>query len=157
APVEEGEIHMEARKELASSCTQTTGTTDSCTVITRLDGSLSDMQFSYDSHCGGAYGAGADVAAILYSVQRGCYDGSLAGGESRGYGERALTLLEPTISRGLTQIMGPFWGSWIETADVTGLGSLSAEETDTDTLGEALSLALTSREYRRFRIKVRSG
>lgn len=156
APVEEGEIHMEARKELASSCTQTTGTTDSCTVITRLDGSLSDLQFSYDSDCGGAYGAGANVAAILYSVQRGCYDGSIAGGETRSYGERALTLLEPTISRGLTQIMGPFWGSFVETAEVTGLASLSGDA-PADSLGEALSLALTSREYRRFRIKVRSG
>ncbi len=155
SPVEEGEIHMEARKELASSCTQT-GTTDSCTVITRLDGSLSDLQFSYDSDCGGAYGAGANVAAILYSVQRGCYDGSIAGGETRSYGERALTLLEPTLSRGLTQIMGPFWGSFVETAEVTGLASLS-RDAPADSLGEALSLALTSREYRRFRIKVRSG
>lgn len=156
--VEEGEIHMEARKELASSCAQAAqGTSDSCTVITRLDGKLADMQFTYDSDCGGAYGAGANVAAILYSVQRGCYDASLVSGESRGYGERALTLLEPTISRGLTQLMGPFWGSWIETADVTGLGSLSPDGTDSDSLGEALSLALTSREYRRFRIKVRSG
>ncbi len=156
SPVEEGEIHMEARKQLASSCTQNTGTTDSCTVITRLDGSLSDLQFSYDSDCGGAYGAGANVAAILYSVQRGCYDGSIAGGESRSYGERALTLLEPTISRGLTQIMGPFWGSFVETAEVTGLASLS-RDAPADSLGEALSLALTSREYRRFRIKIRSG
>src|SRR5690606_13948406 len=137
APVEEGEIHMEARKELASSCTQTTGTTDSCTVITRLDGSLYVLQLSYDSDCGGAYGAGANVAAILYSVQRGCYDGSIAGGETRSYGERALTLLEPTISRGLTQIMGPFWGSFVETAEVTGLASLSGDA-PADSLGEAL-------------------
>lgn|GEM_PF-2867253 len=159
APVEEGEIHMEARKELASACTPAAqgGAADSCTVIARLDGSLADLQFSYDSDCGGAYGAGANVAAILYSVQRGCYDASIGSGEGRGYGERALTLLEPTISRSLTQLMGPFWGSWVETADVSGLGSLSPDEANGDSVGEALSLALTSREYRRFRIKVRSG
>jgi hypothetical protein len=158
-PVDEGEIHFEARKELASTCTQSTqaATTDSCTVITRLDGLLNDMQFSYDSDCGGAYGAGANVAAILYSVQRGCYDASIAGGETRGYGERAITLLEPTISREINRLLGPFWGAWVETADFTGLGSLSPDASNTDSVGEALSLALTSREYRRLRIKIRSG
>jgi hypothetical protein len=158
APLEEGEIHMEARKSLARSCTpQSSGTTDSCTVITRLDGTLSEMQFSYDSDCGGAFGAGANVAAILYSVQRGCYDASIAAGDGRGYGERALTLLEPTISRSLSQVVGRFSGAWIETAEITGLGSLSADGADSDTLGEALSLALTSREYLRLRLKIRSG
>jgi hypothetical protein len=115
------------------------------------------MQFSYDSDCGGAYGAGANVAAILYSVQRGCYDASIAGGETRGYGERAITLLEPTISREINRLLGPFWGAWVETADFTGLGSLSPDASNTDSVGEALSLALTSREYRRLRIKIRSG
>src|SRR5690606_32961838 len=116
APVEEGEVHMEARKNLARSCSpQSPGASDSCTVITRLDGTIDEPLFSYDSDCGGAFGAGANVAAILYSVQRGCYDASITTGDGRGYGERALTLLEPTISRKLTQLMGPIWGRWIET------------------------------------------
>lgn len=156
APPEEGEVHMEARKQLARSC-QARNDDETCTVIARLDGLLRTMQFSYDSDCGGAFGAGANVAAILYSVQRGCYDASITTGDGRGYGERAFTLLEPTISRSLTQLMGPVWGAWIETAEVSGLGSLSPDAAASDTLGEALSLALTSREYRRFRIKVRSG
>src|SRR5690606_16479029 len=126
-------------------------------VITRLDGTIDEPLFSYDSDCGGAFGAGANVAAILYSVQRGCYDASITTGDDRGYGERALTLVEPTISRKLTQLMGPIWGRWIETAEVTGLGALSPDDVPSDSLGEALSLALTSHEYKRLRLKVRSG
>jgi hypothetical protein len=117
------------------------------------------MQFSYDSDCGGAYGSGASVAGILYSVQRGCYDASLAtGAEGPGYGSRALTLIESPLSGQLSRLFGRYSGAWIEQAEVTGLGSLAGDEnTGPDSLGQALSLGLTSREYLRFRLKIRSG
>jgi hypothetical protein len=158
APMEEGRIHMESRKRLASDCSRRNeSNVDSCTVITRLDGELNDMKFSYDSDCGGSYGAGASVAAILYSVQRGCYDNSLATGGGANYGNKALTLLEPTINRGLSTAFGRYTRNWIEAAEISGLGSLSGGEATTDSVGEALSLALTSKEYKRLRLKLRSG
>lgn len=160
APLEEGRINMEARKQLASDCSQRDEIeVDSCTVITRLTGELSNMQFSYDSDCGGSFGAGASVAAIVYSVQRGCYDQSFVTGGGGNYGNKALTLLEPTISRGLSNVVGRYSRNWIEAAEVTGLSSLSDEEVEgaTDTLGEALSLSLTSKEFYRTRLRFRSG
>lgn len=155
-PAEEGKVSMEARKQLASDCGNV-ASGDSCTVITRLEGELQDLHFTYDSDCGGAFGAGASVAAILYSVQRGCYDPSLATGEGSGYGSRALTLIESPLSGQLTKLFGRYTGAWIEQAEITGLGSLAGEEPGPDSLGQALSLGLTSREYMRFRLKVRSG
>jgi hypothetical protein len=160
APLEEGQINMEARKQLASDCSQRDAAeVDSCTVITRLTGDLENMQFSYDSDCGGSYGAGASVAAIVYSVQRGCYDQSFVTGGGGNYGNKALTLLEPTISRGLSSVVGRYSRNWIEAAEITGLSSLSGEEVEgsTDTLGEALSLSLTSKEFYRTRLRFRSG
>lgn len=159
APMDEGEVRMEAVKELVADCNRRTETNpDSCTVIARLDGELGNMMFSYDSDCGGSYGAGASVAAILYSVQRGCYDASLAtGGDGRGYGERAITLLEPTLNRSLSGVVGRYTGNWIEMTEITGLGSLSADSPGGDTLNEAVSLTLTSKEFLRFRLKLRSG
>jgi hypothetical protein len=164
APLEEGRIAMESRKKLASDCgLPLAEQTDSCTVITRLDGEVGSMQFSYDSDCGGAYGAGANVAAMLYSVQRGCYDPSLvSGSEGPGYGSRALTLLESPLSNRLSQVFGRYSGAWIEQAEVTGLGSLSQEDKAGDSLGQALSLGITSREFSRqglggVRLKLRSG
>jgi hypothetical protein len=156
-PVENGLLNFEARKNLASTCRPAEGTaTDSCVVITRLGGTLEKMQFSYDSDCGGAFGAGASVAAILYSVQRGCYDPAFAAGDGRGYGEKALTLLEPTLNRYLSSKAGRFSGAWIENLEITGLGALSSEQTG-DSLEQPLSLGLTSREYLRVRLKIRSG
>jgi hypothetical protein len=159
APMEEGEIRLDARKELIADCNQRNESNpDSCTVILNLLGKLDNMQLTYDTDCGGAYGAGASVSAILFSVSRNCYDASLAAGaDGRGYGERALTLLEPTINRSLSSVIGRYSGNWIEMTEVTGLGSLSAENPGGDTLNEAVSLSLTSKEFQRFRLKVRSG
>jgi hypothetical protein len=159
APVDEGRINMEARKELASDCNRRDESeVDSCTAIMRLQGELNDMQFSYDTDCGGSYGAGASVAAILYSVQRGCYDASLATGDGgAGYGSKALDILAPTLSRGLSGYVSRYSRNWIEYTEITGLGSAVADEPTGDTLGEALSLGLTSKEYMRLRLKVRSG
>jgi hypothetical protein len=158
-PMEEGRINMEARKELAVNCNRRDDSNvDSCTVITRLDGELQDMRFSYDSDCGGSFGAGASVTAILYSVQRGCYDGSLATGNDGQYGNKALTLLEPTINRSLSSVVGRYTGNWIEATEISGLGSLSGEDgASGDTLGEALSLGITSKEFLRTRLRLRSG
>jgi hypothetical protein len=159
APVGEGQIHMEAVKELVADCNRRTeANPDSCTVIARLDGKLESMMFSYDSDCGGSFGAGASVAAILYSVQRGCYDAALAtGGDGSGYGERAITLFEPTLNRSLTSVVGRYTGNWIEMTEITGLSSLSSESPGGDTLNEAVSLTLTSKEFWRLRLKLRSG
>ncbi|MCD6024297.1 MAG: hypothetical protein K0Q91_1213 [Fibrobacteria bacterium] len=158
-PMEEGRVNMEARKVLAGNCRQRNDPeVDSCIVITRLEGELSEMQFSYDSDCGGSFGAGASVAAILYSVQRGCYDASLTTGEGGNYGGKALSLLEPTINRSLSGVIGRYSRNWIEAAEVSGLGSLSSEEDPAgDTLGEALALGLTSKEYLRTRLKIQAG
>jgi hypothetical protein len=69
-----------------------------------------------------------------------------------------LTLIESPISGQLTKLFGRYSGAWIEQAEVAGLGSLSGEEEiGEDSIGQALSLALTSHEYMRFRLKIRSG
>ncbi len=157
APVEEGVIAFEGRRTLAASCRPTRETADAtCTVIARLDGELDDMQFSYDSDCGGAFGAGASVTALLYSMQRGCYDPSFATGEAR-YGEAALSLLEPQASRLFTRGAEQITAGWIERVDITGLGALSREQSYADTLGEPVSIGLTSREYLRLRLQLRGG
>src|SRR5690606_37367082 len=69
-PVEEGRMELEARKRLAAACPRADEppVTDSCDVITRLEGPLDGLEFTYDSDCGGAYGAGADVTALIFSV-----------------------------------------------------------------------------------------
>jgi hypothetical protein len=159
APMEEGEVRLDARKELVADCNKRNeANPDSCTVILNLQGKLANMQLTYDTDCGGAYGAGASVSAIFFSVQRNCYDAGLVGGaDGAGYGERALTLFEPTINRSLTSVVGRYSGKWIEMAEITGLGSLSAETPGGDTLNEAVSLTLTSKEFLRFRVKLRSG
>jgi hypothetical protein len=162
APLEEGEANLEARKNLASSCNGRASANpaprDSCVVITRLVGPLSLLRFSYDSDCGGAFGAGANVAALLYSVQRGCYDPSFANGGGPGYGVKALSLLEPTVNRGLSGFVGRHSYSWIDQTEISGLGSLAGHDAAAgDSLSQALSLQVTSKEFLHFRLKLRSG
>ncbi len=162
APLEEGDVVMEARKNLASSCQKTAATSlatqDSCTVITQLHGPLSQLQFTYDSDCGGAYGAGASVVAILYSVERGCYDPSFANGGGANYGGTALSLIEPTLSQNLSTLLGRYSHSWIAETDVTGLSSLAGtRDSVNDSISQALSVQVTSKEFLHLRLKIKSG
>ncbi len=162
APLEEGEAQLDARKNLAAHCDNNSASSaarDSCSVITRLNGPLSQLQFSYDSDCGGAYGAGANVAAILYSMQRGCYDPSFSNGGSSGYGQKGLSLLEPTLNHSISGFVGRHSNSWIAATEITGLGSLAGKNpgTGNDTLTQALSLQVTSKEFLRLRLKIKSG
>jgi hypothetical protein len=154
--LEEGHLDLEARKKLAKDCEA--GTTDSCTVINRLAGPLSQTEFSYDTDCGGAYGAGADVAALVYSVRRGCYSSAFAGGGSGlSYQEQALALLEPLASDYLSRASRKLSGHWIAQTKITGLGSLASNQgSSSDTATEALALEVISKEFWRTRLSLRS-
>lgn len=162
-PMEEGKVDLEARKRLARDCEQ--GTTDSCNITTRLTGELSDLQFTYDSDCQGASGAGVEVAALIYSVRRGCYSSAFSsGGPGLSVGEQALGLLEPVASQYLSDAAGKLSGHWISSATVTGLGALASEkrksiageEAAAANAGaqEAISLEILSKEFWRTRLRI---
>lgn len=169
APMEEGLVAIEAAKKLAKTCE--VGNPDSCNVTTRLDGSLADIKFTYDTDCGGAFGAGADVAALLYSVRRGCYSGNFVGnGTGATYEERALALLEPYASQYLTTAAEKLSRNWIESAEITGLGALASSgdkaaaadasgstEERTEARRESIALEVMSREFWRLRVRLRSS
>jgi len=174
APLAEGEASLEAKKRLASDCkraTETSGTTDSCVVVTRLSGALPELQFEYDTDCGGGFGAGGSVAAMLFSVRRGCYDPALfTGGSGANYGQQAISLLEPTINNKLSSVMRRFTGKWIAATEVSGLSNLAsgtksetasesetASKSGTGAAQQAIRVQLVSREFMRLRLKMRSG
>lgn len=156
--LEEGTMDLEARKKLARNCEA--GTSDSCIVINRLGGQLSQLQFSYDTDCGGTYGAGADVAALVYSVRRGCYSTAFAGGGSGlSYQEQALALLEPLASDYLSRATSRLSGNWIAQTRITGLGALATGKrasTDTSSATQAIALEVISKEFWRTRLSMRS-
>ncbi len=173
-PMEEGQVELEARKRLAKNCE--TGTTDSCDIITRLTGELSNLQFTYDSDCQGATGAGVEVTALLYSVRRGCYSGAFSsGGAGLTYQEQALGLLEPVASEYLSDVVGKLSGHWIASTQVSGLGALTqlagdkkkppATQSDSgsttaeagSTTAEAVALEILSKEFWRTRLRMRSN
>jgi hypothetical protein len=165
-PMEEGDVQLEANKRLARNCEA--GTLDSCNITTRLTGELSDLQFTYDSDCEGASGAGVEVSALVYSVRRGCYSSALRGGGSGlSYSEQALGLLEPVASSYLTDAVGKLSGHWISSAQVSGLSALAAEKKKTDSTGrtsssssstqEAIALEILSKEFWRTRLRVKSA
>lgn len=168
APIEEGLVSVEAAKNLAKSCER--GDLDSCNVTTRLDGSLVDIKFAYDTDCGGAFGAGAEVAALLYSVRRGCYSGNIVGnGTGATFEQRTLALVEPYASQYLTTAAEKLSRNWIESAEITGLGALvsSGDKSSADPSGsteegaaatrEAIALEVMSREFWRLRLRLRSS
>jgi hypothetical protein len=161
APIEEGGVSAEATKQLAQNCDKST--TDSCRVITKVEGSLTDIKFAYDTDCGGAFGAGANVTALLYSVRRGCYsDNFSAGGAGLTYEEQALLLLEPLASQYLTQAAEKLSGKWIESAEISGLGALAPGDEakdgeDKTAIREAIALEVMSREFWRMRVRLRSS
>ncbi|HKP98565.1 MAG TPA: hypothetical protein VJ385_22735 [Fibrobacteria bacterium] len=160
-PMEEGKVELEAQKRLARNCEA--GTLDSCNITTRLTGELSDLQFTYDSDCEGASGAGVEVSALVYSVRRGCYSSAMRGGGSGlSYEEQALGLLEPLASGYLSDAFGKLSGHWISNVQVSGLGSLASDKKKADTAGtstaqEAIALELLSKEFWRTRLRVKSA
>ncbi len=160
SPLEEGRMTMESQKNLARTCER--NEQDSCLVYTRLGGSLEDLQFSYETDCGGSFGAGADVTALLLSVHRGCYDDSFAaGGTGASLGSRALTLLEAPVSQELSRLLSRYSGSWIASTQISGLGALTqaggeSQEAVGDS-AQAVSVEIISKEILRTRFRARAG
>jgi hypothetical protein len=164
-PLEEGLVELQAEKRLARNCEA--GTLDSCNITTHLTGELSNLQFSYDSDCQGASGAGVEVAALVYSVRRGCYSSAMTGGGSGlSYQQQALGLLEPLASSYLSDAAGKLSGHWISNVQVTGLGALagSSKTVDTSTAKssasgspDAIAIELLSKEFWRTRLRVKSA
>ncbi len=150
-PLEEGDITMEAGKTLAQTCEPEE--TDSCDVYIRLGGELEDLQFTYDTDCGGEFGAGANVSAIIFSVRRGCYSPDFAGGGvEQGYGSQALSLLEPTISQTISRLAEKYTGNWIAGTNITGLGALAA-----DSATQAIALEIITKQFFGLRLRAKAG
>lgn len=158
-PLEEGQVDLQAEKRLARNCEAET--LDSCNIATNLTGELSDLKFGYESDCQGASGAGVEMAALIYSVRRGCYSSAMAGGGSGlSYQQQAMGLLEPMAGSYLSDALGKLSGHWISSAKVTGLGSLVSSKEDGDSSSsaqEALALELLSKEFWRLRLRVKSA
>ena len=166
-PIEEGKLDMDSEKKLARTCEA--NVSDSCSVIMRLGGTLSNMRFSYDSDCQGSYGAGVQVSALVFSVRRGCYSAGFSGGGSGlTYEEQALTLLETPLSGYLSDAAEKLSGKWIASANVTGLGALAQDKNkkDSDTGStaatssnsrDAIALEILSKEFWRVRLRAKSA
>ncbi len=165
-PIDEGELQLEAQKSLAKTCE--VSMQDSCKVITRLTGNLNDLKFAYDSDCQGAYGAGAEISALIYSVRRGCYSPLFSSGGSVSYQEAAYGLLEPLASSYLTKAANKLSGNWISNAQVSGLGALATDKkmiSDSTHSGSSTSAAsagnsavaieILSKEFWRLRMRAR--
>lgn len=163
APMEEGELELNAEKKLARTCEL--DVTDSCSIKMQLTGQLNDIKFAYDSDCRGGYGSGsADVAALIYSVRRGCYSPQASTGVAGlSYQEQALGLLEPLASNYLSQAAEKLSGKWIASAQVTGLGALAQDKkapVEGDTAAatrDAIGLEILSKEFWRLRLRARSA
>jgi hypothetical protein len=149
--VGQGQVDIEAFKQLAQSCEPEE--TDSCMVFTQLDGTLEDLQFSYETNCGGEFGAGANITALVLSVRRGCYSPELGAGQTGvSLGEQALALLEPQLSGRISELTRELTGQWIVGAEITGLGALLA-----DSVTQPISVELTSRKFLGLRLRARAG
>lgn len=161
APLEEGELELDAEKRLARTCE--VDVKDSCSIKMTLTGQLNDVKFAYDSDCRGGYGTGsADVAALIYSVRRGCYSpGSSSGVGGMTYQEQALGLLEPLASNYLSQAAEKLSGKWIASAQVSGLGALAQDRRAAQDTGlstrDALGVEILSKEFWRLRLRAKSA
>jgi hypothetical protein len=163
APLEAGKLALEAVKRLARNCE--TGTLDSCNITTRLTGEVSDLRFTYDSDCQSAYGGNVEVAALIYSVRRGCYSTAFsAGGSGLTRQEQALGLLEPLASQYLSDAVGKLSGHWIASAQVSGLGALATDKKKSgagvdsgSAVQEAIALEILSKEFWRTRLRLKSA
>jgi hypothetical protein len=172
APLEEGELELNAEKRLARTC-DPGAAADSCAIRMNLTGPLSDIKFAYDSDCRGGFGSGgADVTAMIFSVRRGCYSPSAAtsaGGLT--YQEQALGLLDPFASGYLTEKLGSLSGNWIQSAQITGIASLAqsrkASPADSarrpsgadvsEGVDQALGVEILSKEFWRVRFRAKSA
>jgi hypothetical protein len=162
-PLAEGKVNLEAQKRLARDCEA--GTLDSCNITTHLTGELADLKFTYDSDCQSAYGAGVEVAALIYSVRRGCYSSAFsAGGSGLSRQEQALGLLEPVASQYLSDAVGKLSGHWIASTQVSGLGALASDKKKSgagvdsgSTAQEAIALEILSKEFWRTRVRLKSA
>jgi hypothetical protein len=163
APLEEGELDLNAEKRLARSCepkeTGPADENDTCAIRMNLTGVLSEVKFAYDSDCRGGYGSGsADVSAMLFSVRRGCYS-PLASSGSGGltYQEQVLGLLDPFASGYLSEGLGKLSGNWIQSAQVSGISALAQDRKGGDSTGEAIGVEIMSKEFWRVRFRAKSA
>jgi hypothetical protein len=163
APLEEGEIALEAEKRLARTCDAETK--DSCNIKMDLTGPLNDIRFAYDSDCRGGYGSGsADVAALVFSVPRGCYSPQAGSGTAGlSYREQALGLLDPVASNYISQAAEKVSAKWIASVQVTGLGALapnrqpSANADSSASARDAIGLEVLSKKFWRLRLRAASA
>jgi hypothetical protein len=158
APLEEGELDLNAEKKLARTCDP--GVTDSCAIRMNLTGILSEVKFAYDSDCRGGYGSGGtDVSAMVFSVRRGCYSPvASTGGGGLTYQEQVLGLLDPFASGYLSEGLGKLSGNWIQSAQVSGISSLAQDRKGTpDSLHEAIGVEIMSKEFWRVRFRAKSA
>jgi len=147
----DGTIKAEAHKRLARSCENPDA--DSCDIITQLDGTVSDMQFSYRTNCSGNYHEGADMGSLLQSIRRGCYQSmsgvSLSG---RDLGRQALALLEPQINQRFSTIVSKYSNNWIHSAKIAGLNNLLV-----DSISTPVYLKITTKEFQGLQVNAEGG
>jgi hypothetical protein len=158
APLEEGELDLNAEKRLARTCES--AETDSCAIRMNLTGVLSEVKFAYDSDCQGGYGSGGtEMSAMIFSVRRGCYSPSASASASGlTYQEQVLGLLDPFASGYLSQGLGKLSGNWIQSAQVSGISSLArGGKGAPDSTREAFGVEIMSKEFWRVRFRAKSA
>jgi hypothetical protein len=158
APLEEGELDLNAEKRLARTCDA--AETDSCAIRMNLTGILSEVKFAYDSDCQGGFGSGGtEMSAMVFSVRRGCYSpSSSASSGGLTYQEQVLGMLDPVLSGYLSEGLGKLSGNWIQSAQVSGISSLvPGRKGDADSSREAFGVEIMSKEFWRVRFRAKSA
>jgi hypothetical protein len=151
ATLQDGVLLAEGEKKLRADCRADTRAT--CMMYIKLDGRLSDVNFSYETDCGQSTGEAVAPAVLLRSMTQGCYAADLQSGET-GYGNAAVGIVEPVINAQLTQGVAKRSGGFIKSTQVSGLGALMGS----DTSGfEAVAVEVESREMFRTGFKARIG
>ncbi len=151
ATLEQGTIYVEGEKKLLADCKP--GTTQQCNISIKLDGTLDAMNFSYDSDCGQNIGEPVTPTVLMNSMTQGCYSAELQGGQGN-YGETVLNMLEPQINAPLSRVGSRWTGGFLQSTQVTGLGSLAS--TDTSNL-ESVALEVQSKEKYRVSLQAKAG
>jgi hypothetical protein len=148
--LEEGVLEVAGEKRLRADCRPDTRQT--CMVFVNLDGTLKNVNFTYDTDCGQTTGEQVAPVVLINSMAQGCYVAEMQGGDG-GYGA-ALALLEPAINERLSRGFARGSAGFIQSSQVTGLGALVG--TDSVSL-ESISLEVESREVYRVGFKGRAG